>query len=78
MNREARLSLASKGLLGAAVVTLIMGAKQPMDEPLSQQQPDAAERIQLYDAQPNEITLTGRAPQSLDLHQARSEQRWFF
>jgi len=31
MNREARLSLASKGLLGAAVVTLIMGAKHPMD-----------------------------------------------
>ncbi|MCW3147544.1 hypothetical protein N8H22_02855 [Stutzerimonas stutzeri] len=78
MNREARFSLASKGLLGAAVVMLIMGAKQPMTEPLSEEQPNNAERIGLYDAQPIELTRTGRAPQTLDFHQARSEQRWVF
>lgn len=78
MNREARFSLASKGVLGAAVVMLIMGAKQPMTEPLGQVQANPVERIHLYDAQPIELTQTSQAPQSLDLHKARSEQRWVF
>ena len=35
MNRQARLSLASKGFLSAAVVMLIMGAERPLSQPLS-------------------------------------------
>ncbi len=78
MNRQASLSLASKGFLSAAVVMLIMGAEWPMSQPLGQAQQNSAERIRMYDAQPIELTRTGQAPQTIDYRQAQTEQRWVF
>lgn len=78
MNRQTRFSLVGKGFLTAAVVTLIMGAEQPMSEPLSQTQQDSAERIHMYDAQPVGIVQTGPSPKTIDYVQVRSEQRWVF
>ena len=78
MNRQARFLLVGKGFLTAAVVTLIIGAEQPMSEPLSQTQHESAERIRMYDAQPVGIVQTGPAPQTIDYVQVRSEQRWVF
>ena len=78
MNRQTRFSLVGKGFLTAAVVTLIMGAEQPMSEPLSQTQQESAERIHMYDAQPVGIVQTGPSPKTVDYVQVRSEQRWVF
>lgn len=78
MNRQTRFSLVGKGFLTAAVVTLIVGAEQPMSEPLSQTQQDSAERIHMYDAQPVGIVQTGPSPKTIDYVQVRSEQRWVF
>ena len=78
MNRQTRFSLVGKGFLTAAVVTLIIGAEQPMSEPLSQTQQDSAERIRMYDAQPVGIVQTGPSPKTIDYVQVRSEQRWVF
>ena len=77
MNRQARLSLASKGFLSAAVVMLIMGAERPLSQPLSQAQQNSAERIGMYDAQPR-LMRTGQEPQIIDYRQAPAEQRWVF
>ncbi|MGE6660772.1 hypothetical protein ACQKEK_08505 [Pseudomonas sp. NPDC077408] len=78
MNRQARFLLVGKGFLTAAVVTLIIGAEQPMSEPLSQTQHESAERIRMYDAQPVGIVQTGPAQQTIDYLRERSEQRWVF
>ncbi len=78
MDRQARVSLASKGFLSAAVVVLIMGAERPMSQPLSQVQQNSAERISMYDAQPIELVRTGQKPQTIDYRQAPVEQRWVF
>ncbi|WP_120997933.1 hypothetical protein JQR85_18835 [Stutzerimonas urumqiensis] len=55
MIRQASFSLACKGLLTVAAVTLMFGADRPMSQPLSKAQRDVAERIRLYDAQPIEF-----------------------
>jgi len=78
MDRQARVSLASKGFLSAAVVVLIMGAERPMSQPLSQVQQHSAERISMYDSQPIELVRTGQKPQTIDYRQAPAEQRWVF
>ena len=78
MNRQTRFSLVGKGFLTAAAVTLIVGAEQPMSEPLSKVHHESAERIHMYDAQPVGIVQTGPTPKTNDYVQARSEQRWVF
>ena len=79
MNRQARFSLMGKGFFAAAVVALIVGAEQPMSQPLSQIPQEAVERIRMYDAQPPVgIVQTGPAADRVEPRQLRSEQRWVF
>ncbi|MBA1261874.1 hypothetical protein ACYCFC_15065 [Stutzerimonas sp. NM35] len=78
MNRQARFSLVSKGFLTAAVVTLLIGAEQPMSQPLSQTPHESVERIRMYDAQPIGIVQTGQAASRVETMPLRSEQRWVF
>lgn len=77
MIRPASLSLASKGFLTAAVVTLIFGADRPMSQPLSQAQRDAVERIGLYDAQPIKLAQDN-VFQASGITQVGGQQRWVF
>ncbi|MBF6623625.1 MAG: hypothetical protein ITG05_08930 [Pseudomonas stutzeri] len=78
MNRQARFSLVGKGFLAAAVVTLIIGAEQPMSQPFSQTPHESVERIRLYDAQPIGIVQTGPAANRGDALQLQPGQRWVF
>ena len=78
MNRQARFALLGKGVFAAAVVALIVGAEQPMSQPLSQLPPEPVERIRMYDAQPVGIVQTGPAANRVEPSQLRSEQRWVF
>lgn len=78
MNRQARFSLLGKGVFAAAVVALIVGAEQPMSQPLGQLPSEPVERIRMYDAQPVGIVQTGPAANRVEPGQLRSEQRWVF
>jgi len=78
MNRQARFSLVGKGFLAAAVVMLIIGAEQPMSQPLSQTPHESVERIRMYDAQPIGIVQTGPAANRVETMPLRPEQRWVF
>lgn len=78
MNRQAGFSLLGKGVFTAAVVALIIGAEQPMSQPLSQLPQEPVERIRMYDAQPVGIVQTGPTANRVEPRQLRSEQRWVF
>lgn len=80
MNRQNRISLFGQGCLTGAVLMLLLGAAEPLAQPLGQLPRPAVERIEPTGAQPIRMarTLGEPAVRSAPPRSAGVASRWVF